>query len=154
MSDVIDSPPPPPPPPPTPDSPDRPVCTAAEIASGKAMAIIGYALNFVHIPFFLVPLIMRSDRLSLYHAKQCLILWLAALGVLTAMGLIVIATVGLGVCVVVPAYAALWVAGVVINIMGMVNAINGKCTPMPIIGDYGERWFAGIKVEHKGGATA
>lgn len=137
----------------SPENPDRPNCTTAEIAAGKPLAIIGYALNFVHIPFFLVPLIMRSDRLSLYHAKQCLILWLAALGVVTVLGLLLIATLGIGVCIVVPAYAALWVIGVVINIMGMVNAINGKCTPMPIIGEYAERWFAGVKVEPKGGAA-
>ncbi len=138
----------------TPGNPERPNCSTEEIAAGKPLAIISYALNFVHIPFFLVPLIMRSDRLSLYHAKQCLILWLAALCVMTVLGLAVIATFGFGVCIVVPAYILLWVTGVVINIMGMVNAINGKCVPMPMIGELAERWFAGIKVEPKGGAAA
>lgn len=32
----------------------------------------------------------------------------------------------------------------VLNVMGLINAINGKQEPLPIIGRYAEDWFKGI----------
>lgn len=139
-------------------NPERPVCTAAEIEAGKAFAIISYVLNFLHLPFFLIPLIMRSDRLSLYHAKQCLMLWLTVLVLSAPLALVAfiftVVTLGAGACIVIPVALILWVGSIVINIMGIVNAVNGKCVPLPVIGVYAERWFAGIKVEGKPGAIS
>ena len=137
----------------SPGNPERPACTNVEITAGKAFAVISYALNFIHIPFFVVPLIMRSDRFSLYHSKQCLILWLAALAASTVLGLAIIATFGFGACVAVPIGVVLWVAGIVLNILGLISAVNGRCTPMPAIGGYAERWFAGIKAQPQPGNT-
>jgi hypothetical protein len=45
-----------------------------EVEEGKAFAVLSYVLGLVGIPFFLVPLIMRNNEFSLFHAKQCLIL--------------------------------------------------------------------------------
>jgi len=155
MSDIIDA--PSTPPGSGPPDPQRPVCTAEEIAAGKALAIVSYVCNFFHLPFFLVPLIMRGDRLSLYHAKQCLLLWLTVLVLSLPVGILAfiftVATAGLGVCIVIPLSILIWIAGVIINIMGIVNAAAGRCEPLPVIGPFAERWFAGITVISRPGAT-
>lgn len=135
----------------------RPLCTPEDVAAGKALAIVSYVCNFFHLPFFVVPLIMRSDRLSLYHAKQCLILWLTVLVLSLPVALLAVAfsvvTLGIGACIVIPLGLLLWVAGIVVNIMGIVNAAAGVCAPIPLIGGLGERWFAGITVQPKPGAS-
>lgn len=159
MTDFIDVPASPPPsdqpPPPPPDNPDRPVCTPAEIEAGKVLAILCYALNFVFIPFFLIPLVMRSDRFSLYHAKQCLVLWIFGVPGLVvwkaAAALFTICTCGMGGVIAVPLFVAAVVGLWVLNIMGLINAVGGRCTPHWLIGPLGEKWFAGIRVEPKPG---
>lgn len=139
-------------------TPDRPVCSEAEIDAGRPLAIISYVLNFFHLPFFLVPLIMRGDRLSLYHAKQCLMLWLTVIVCATPFAIVAfvatILTLGLGLCVIIPVVAVLWIGGIVVNVIGIVNAMNGRCVPLPVLGGMAERWFAGIKVEPKAGGAA
>ena len=54
-----------------------PAADSKEVEDGKIFAILSYVLNFVGLPFFLVPLIMRNNAFSLYHAKQCLMWWIA-----------------------------------------------------------------------------
>ncbi len=110
-----------------------------DVDEGKAFAILSYALSFVGIPFFLLPLIMRNNDFALYHAKQCLILWLtgAVLGTISAIltavciGAIMLPIVG--------------IALFVFTIMGLMNAVNGKAVPVPLIGQWGEEWFKGIQ---------
>ncbi len=156
MTDFIDVPPAPQPSPTPPDdNPNRPNCTEAEIADGKALSVISYALNFIGIPFFVVPLIMRSDRFSLYHAKQCLILWLVAIigGIAWKIVVMIIGlvTCGIGFLVALPLTIMLVVGLWVINILGLINAANGRCAPHWLIGTLGENWFAGIRVQPKPG---
>jgi uncharacterized membrane protein len=107
-----------------------------EIADGKAFAILSYAINFVGLPFWLVPLIMRNNDFSLYHAKQCLLMWLV--GVAT------------GVVAIVP--CAGWIIAIVVilgllvfNVLGLINAINGRCKPLPLVGTFAEKWFEGLR---------
>lgn len=111
---------------------------SSEIEAGKAFAILSYALSLIGIPFFLVPLIMRNNEFSLYHAKQCLLLWIAAIAVAVVGGITTIICIGI---VLLPA-GAIFV--LVLNIMGLINAINGQQKPLPLIGQYAEQWFKGI----------
>lgn len=112
---------------------------AEEIAEGKAMAILSYAINILGIPFFLVPLIMRSNTFSLFHAKQNLMIWiLAVIG--SAVGFALSA-----VCIGLLVFPILWVFLLVVNIMGIINSSQGQFKPLPIIGPLAESWFAGIK---------
>ena len=104
---------------------------------GKSLAILSYALNFVGIPFFLVPLIMRDNEFALFHAKQCFILWLGgiAAGILSVLLF----------CIV---WIFLPLAGIfllVLNIIGLVNAAKGEAKPVPLIGKWGVDWFKGIR---------
>lgn len=109
-----------------------------EVEAGRAFAILSYALSFIGLPFFLVPLIMRNNEFSLYHAKQCLMLWLAGIVVSVVGGFLTLLCIGV---------LILLGGGIfllVLNIMGLISAINGEQKPLPVIGKYAEQWFAGI----------
>jgi uncharacterized membrane protein len=116
-----------------------PGMSAKEIGDGKAFAVLSYALSFVSVPFFLVPLVMRNNAFSLYHAKQCLLLWLAGIAVSVVcvplmaicIGFILLPLAGIGL--------------VVLGIMGLVAATRGEIKPLPLIGKYAEDWFKGIQ---------
>ncbi len=127
----------------TPDTPpavaSAPGMAAKEIEEGKAFALLSYVLG----PFFLVPLIMRNNTFSLYHAKQCLVLWLAFVALMVVTGLPVPSIIGFFVFGMVR-----WVAGVallVLCVMGLINASKGEAKELPVIGKYAEEWFKGVQ---------
>jgi uncharacterized membrane protein len=110
-----------------------------EVEEGRTFAILSYALGLIGLPFFLIPLIMRNNEFSLYHSKQCLLLWL---------GGIVVSIVGVPLIAVCIGLILVPVAGlflVVLDIMGLVNAIKGEQKPVPLIGKYADEWFKGLK---------
>ena len=123
--------------PPTPI--EEPVAVTDDVEDGKSFAILSYVLGFIGIPFFLVPLIMRNNSFSLYHAKQCLMLALAGVILGTISGLLMAVCIGF---ILLPIVA---IALVVFTIMGLMNAINGKAVPVPLIGKFAEDWFKGIQ---------
>jgi uncharacterized membrane protein len=117
---------------------ETPSAAPADVDDGKTFAVLSYVLNFVSLPFFIVPLIMRNNDFSLYHAKQCLMLWLAG---------IVISVVSVPLSFVCVGFITAAVGAVlllVLNILGLVNAAKGEAKPLPIIGKWGEDWFKGI----------
>lgn len=110
-----------------------------EVEAGRTFAILSYALSLVSLPFFLVPLIMRDNEFSLYHAKQSLLLWLAGIA------LSVVSVPLMAICVgfiLLPAGAIFLV---VLDIMGLVNAVQGVQKPVPVIGKWADQWFKGLK---------
>ena len=119
--------------------PPTPAPVSKEIEEGKTFAILSYALGLVGLPFFLIPLITRNNEFSLYHAKQCLLLWLA--GVVVS----VIGSILMVVCVGVIILMAGWIFLLVLDIMGLANAIKGEQKPLPLIGKYADEWFKGLK---------
>lgn len=125
--------------PPTPEAAPTPAALSPEVEEGKPFAILSYALNFIGLPFFLVPLILRNNEFSLYHAKQCLLLWLLGIAGAVVSGLLAI------VCVGILLGLALAVALLVLNIIGLINAIQGQAKPLPIIGPWAEEWFKGLR---------
>ena len=105
---------------------------------GKAFAVLSYVLSLIGIPFFLVPLIMRNNEFSLYHAKQCLVIWLA--GIVLAVVSAPLMAVCIG-AIIAP------VGGIfllVLCIMGLINATKLEAKPVPLIGKWAEDWFKGI----------
>ncbi|MDA3874869.1 MAG: DUF4870 domain-containing protein [Kiritimatiellae bacterium] len=116
---------------------------AAEIEAGKTFAILSYALSFVGLPFFLVPVIMRENRYSLFHAKQSMMIWLA--GIISGAVSAILTVICIG-----PIIAM--VAGIillVLNIMGLIQSINGQAKPLPLIGPYAVKWFKGLTIVSK-----
>ena len=125
--------------PPAPPSEPVPAATAQEVEDGKAFAILSYALSIIGLPFFLVPLIMRNNEFSLYHAKQTLMIWLLGIVGGTISGILTFICVGVILAV------ALGIFLLVITIMGLIAAAKGEQKPLPLIGKWGEDWFKGLK---------
>lgn len=105
---------------------------AQEIEKGKTLAILGYIIPILCI----VPLIQKDNDFSLYHAKQVLLLFIAAialsfLNVIPCLGQIV--------------WSVGTLALLVFGIMGLINAIKGEAKPIPLIGKFAEEWFKGIQ---------
>lgn len=110
-----------------------------DASEGKAFAILSYALSFIGIPFFLVPLIMRNNAFALYHAKQCLIIWLAGIVLGT------ISTILMAVCIGAILLPIVGIMLFVFTIIGLIKAVNCEAVPVPLIGKFAEEWFKGIQ---------
>jgi uncharacterized membrane protein len=125
---------------PMPSEQPGPQMSAGEVQDGKVFAILCYVINILGFPFWLVPLILRNNDFALYHAKQCLMLWIfGVIGGIVGTVLIPVFCIGaviLGVVI---------VAMLVFNIIGLINALNGLTKPLPLIGPYAERWFASLR---------
>ena len=107
---------------------------------GKVFAIIAYLLGI--IGFLIVLLAKKDNKFAMYHAKQALVLCVAAIA-----GYIVVMIVSL-ILVFIPAIGPilstlLWLALVIVVIymvvLGIINAVNLKETPLPYIGEYAEK---------------
>ncbi len=125
-------------PPPEPATED-PGELSNEVQQGKTFAILSYALSFISLPFFLVPLIMRNNEFSLYHAKQCLMIWLG--GVAVSIVGSILSVICIGIIILIAGMIFL----LVLDIMGLINAVKGLQKPLPVIGKWGEDWFKGLQ---------
>lgn len=120
-----------PPPPPaaapasTGGSPGAVTPTAADVEKNKVMGILAY-LGIL----WLVPLLAAKDSpFARYHTNQGLILFLTAIAVwICSFILAFIPIIGwlLLFC--------LWIGILVLWVMGLINAIQGVCKPLPLIG--------------------
>ena len=110
-----------------------------ETAEGQTFAILSYALSLTLLPFFFVPLILRNNSFSLYHAKQSLVLWILGVVSLYVGSLLMVFCVGFLII------AATSLFLVVLNIVGLIHAIKGEQKPLPLVGDWAETWFKGIR---------
>jgi uncharacterized membrane protein len=117
---------------------DVPAADPKEVEEGKVFAILSYVLGFLGIPFFLVPLIMRNNTFSLYHSKQCMMIWLLGMAGLMISGILALVCIGFVTGV------ALGIFILVLDVMGLINASNGEMKPLPLIGKYADDWFKGI----------
>lgn len=110
-----------------------------EVEEGRTFAILSYALGLIGLPFFLIPLIMRNNEFSLYHAKQCLLLWIMGIAASMIGGLLIF------VCIGVVLLPAAMIFLLVLDIIGLINAVKGEQKPLPLIGKWAEDWFKGLK---------
>jgi len=126
---------------PTPRS-TRPMLDQAEISAGSLMAILVYTFNFFWPFFWVVPMLKRDNRFSLYHAKQGLTFFMFSLVFMVVIGVGVVggklSTLEGGV---------IWILVLGINAVGLLRAIKGQVKPLPIIGSFGERWFGNVDVK-------
>jgi uncharacterized membrane protein len=75
----------------------------------------------------------------LYHAKQALTLYICAVaGALVCLPLFFV-------CIGIPLMVAVQAAGLVLCILGIVNASGGQCKPLPVIGKFADMWFGKIQ---------
>lgn len=93
-------------------------------------------LAYLGILCFIPLLAAKDSEFAQYHAKQGLTLFVAeiALSVLYwVVGFIAIVTSGFG-FLLFPLLGLVWVGLVVLSIIGIVNVVNKKMVPLPIIG--------------------
>jgi len=107
------------------------------------MAILSYIL-------FFVPLIMGEHKKSpfvKYHVNQGTILWIVAVGysIISSILRAVIRVPNTAWGIVTYYYTPIWLSTIlwlisipifVLCIMGIINAVNGKAQPLPVIGKY------------------
>jgi uncharacterized membrane protein len=106
----------------------------AETSGDKTIAIIAY-LTFIGLIIAFVMNQEKKDDFGAYHIRQSLGLCLSGLAlsiinVLPILGWIISLLGGLLLLV-------LWV-------MGLINAINHKKEPVPVLGKYFEEWFKNV----------
>jgi uncharacterized membrane protein len=99
----------------------RPMPTAEDAEKGKVMAILGY------LCCFLIPLLAAKDnRFCMFHAEQALVLFL-----LWVIG---------GVLSLVLVGYIIELFALVLMIIGIINAAQGKSVPLPVVGQFGEKF--------------
>jgi len=98
--------------------------TPEEAESGKGMAIVAYLI-------FFVPLIMddaRKNKFVMFHTEQAILLL-----ILNIIALIItMVTCGIGVVFYIPV--------LIFYVLGIINAVKGEAKPLPLIGQFGEKF--------------
>jgi uncharacterized membrane protein len=110
--------------------------TDVGVTEDKTVAILSY-LTLVG---FIVAIVMHGNkktRLGSYHLRQALGLMLTA--VAFAMLLWTLAFIPFFGWLAIP---VLWIGLLVLWIMGLVAAASGKLTPVPVLGQYYQKWFS------------
>lgn len=98
--------------------------TPEEIEKGKTMAFVAYLI-------FFIPLLMdeyRNNKFVMYHTEQSIVLLILNI-ILAIVGTV---TCGIGL--------VLYIAWIIFLIMGIMNALGGKVQPLPLIGQFGEKF--------------
>ena len=103
--------------------------TPEEIEKGKGMAIVTYFVIF--IPLLMED--MRKNKFVMFHTEQSIVVV-----ILYVIGWI-LGTIGAMFCIGAILYLVCLFA-LVLQIMGIINAINGKMTPLPLVGQFGEKF--------------
>ena len=124
----------------TPPQSAAPQLSQQEIDSGKTMAILSYIpIALIGLIVAIISISQKNNAFSLYHAKQALTLYICALaGVLVCLPFCFI-------CIGVPLLIAVQVAGLVLCVLGIMNANSGQCKPLPLIGQFADKWFGKIQ---------
>ncbi|MBI3618412.1 DUF4870 domain-containing protein [Candidatus Peregrinibacteria bacterium] len=93
-----------------------------------ALAIIGYILPFL----FFLPLVTdaKKDAFARYHANQQLLLLLFWIAGHVISGMLVMVFIGILL------FPLVSLATLVFIILGIINVVNGKMAPLPLIGQF------------------
>lgn len=98
--------------------------TPEEIQQGKTMAIVAYII-------FFIPLLMddmRKNKFVMFHTEQSILIVILYF-IVSIVGTI---TCGIGM--------VLYIVCIVLQIIGIMNASNGEMKPLPVIGQFGEKF--------------
>jgi uncharacterized membrane protein len=107
-----------------------------EIEAGKTMAFISYLSVIVGLPLFIIPLVvedMKKNKFTMYHTEQAIVLYIVSL-----IGWVA-GTIGSIVCVGAVLYLLVLLAWI-FGIIGIINSFGGKVTPIPLFGQFGEKF--------------
>ncbi len=99
------------------------------IEEGKTIAIISY----VTLLGTLIAYFMNKDKnneFAKFHIGQALRAWLAGI-VISIIGTVLVMVTGIGIL------GYLTYAGMILAILGLINAVNGKTEKIPLVGNIG-----------------
>jgi uncharacterized membrane protein len=116
--------------PPMPAPPSLPSSEAEDIEKNRAFAIISYLWILFVVGLIAAP----NSKFAKYHANQGLVLFLAS--IIASVGCVVIGFIPLVNMILMLVVPLLWLGGLVLMILGIVNAAGGHCKPLPMIGHY------------------
>ncbi len=124
----------------TPPPSTDPQPAPSDVDSGKTMAILAY------IPIALIGLIVsiisvstKNNAYALYHAKQALALYIC--WVVIALCCLPLCFI----CIGFPLLIATQVGGLVLCVIGIINASSGQSKPLPVTGKFADKWFGNIQ---------
>ncbi len=104
--------------------------TAEDAEKNKVMGIIAY-LGILCI----VPLIAAKDSpFAKYHANQGLVLFLGEVALAIVVNILAFIFAMIGLYFMGFVLSLVWLAPLVLVILGIINAAQGKCVPLPVIG--------------------
>lgn len=105
-----------------------PTKTKAKNSSVSQNDVVFSVLAYIGI-LFIVPLIAAKDsKFAMYHANQGLVLFLAEIVAGLAASILSVALIGF---LLMP---LLWIVGIILSIIGIMNAANKQMKPLPVIG--------------------
>lgn len=114
--------------------------TQKDIDENKIMAVLSYIGILV-----LIPLLAKKDSpYAQFHAKQGTVVLIASVGlgvISTVAGFIAVIPV-IGWIIGLLVGIAIFIAGIgilVLEIMGIINAVSGKMTELPVLGQYASK---------------
>ena len=102
-----------------------------EEISKKGEKDLTAVLSYLGI-LFLVPLLTRKDNaFAQFHAKQGMVLFIAEVATMMIAWIPILGWFVGMIC---------WIIWVVLSITGIVNVLNGKQAPLPIIGKFARKF--------------
>jgi hypothetical protein len=124
--------------------------TPTDAAQGKTWAMLCY-LPGVFIPLWLIPLVRRTNHLSLFHAKQMLgfaaiqaVMW-AGFAVLRLLVGLIKHKLFSGVLSW-TLFGGLMLVFLAVAVIGLIGAMRGQVKPLPLIGRTIDRMTRGLTV--------
>ena len=124
-----------------------PVTTAApSAAEDKTVAIISY----ITIIGFIIAIVMHGSnktKLGAFHLRQVLgfIISSFAIGIGAMIVVFVLAFIPVvGPIIAMLTWGAMGLTFFVMWLLGLIAAVNGQQKPIPVIGDYYQKWFSGV----------
>lgn len=127
--------PPAPPPAAAAEAPGNYIPDAADVEKNKVFGILSYLPPLL----FIVALIAaRPSKFAMYHCNQGLVLTLAAIAVAVAnaiLDMVLVFIPVLGWMLMILLHFGLFIGTVALAVMGIINAANGVCKPLPVIGN-------------------
>ena len=118
---------------------DTPETTPAPAKEDTTVALLAY----ITLIGFIIAIVMHSSKktaLGAFHLRQVLglfvtgfVIWIPCL-ILTMIPVVNI--------IMILVWPLLGISLFVLWIMGLIAAINGQQKPMPVVGDYYQKWFA------------
>ena len=115
-----------------------------ELQEDRTAAILSY----ITILGFIVAIVIHSGKktaIGAFHLRQVLgfIIIGVAVGAAAAVSAVMMAFIPvIGPILAFMVWAGLWLGGLALWLIGLISAIQGKQTPVPLIGPAIQKWFA------------